>query len=118
LVCDAKPDASNAPRSVIPGEVVQQKACSLSVVVIEVPTTGRVSSPEGRADLVRLATWLILEEALEGESRDALGREYCEHGAEPGRGYRNGSRTSRLRTAEAMIDFDAGQLRNWQMMPG
>jgi putative transposase len=71
---------------------------------------GRLSSPEGRADLVRLATRLIVEEALEGESRDALGREYYEHGAEPGRGYRNGSRTGRLKTAEGMIEYAAPQI--------
>jgi putative transposase len=71
---------------------------------------GRLSSPEGRADLVRLATRLIVEEALEGESRDALGREYYEHGAEPGRGYRNGSRTGRLKTAEGMIEYAAPQV--------
>ena len=35
---------------------------------------GRLSSPDARADLVKLATRLIVEEALEAESRDALGR--------------------------------------------
>ncbi len=53
---------------------------------------GRLSSPDGRAELVRLATCLMVEEALEAESRDAVGREYYEHGAAPGQGYRNGSR--------------------------
>jgi transposase-like protein len=38
---------------------------------------------------------LIVEEALEGESRDAVGRDYYEHGAEPGQGYRNGVRSGR-----------------------
>jgi transposase-like protein len=71
---------------------------------------GRLSSPAGRADLVRLATRLIVEEALEGEGRDALGREYYEHGAQPGRGYRNGSRTGRLKTAEGMIEYAAPQI--------
>lgn len=45
---------------------------------------GRLWSPDARADLVKLATRLIVEEALEAESRDALGREYDEHGAKPG----------------------------------
>ena len=57
---------------------------------------GRLSSPDGRAEPVRLATRLIVEEALEAESRDAVGREYYEHGAAPGQGYRNGSRTGHL----------------------
>lgn len=42
---------------------------------------GRLSSPDGRSELVKLATRLILEEALEAETRDALGRDYYEHGA-------------------------------------
>jgi len=51
---------------------------------------GRLSSPDGRSELVQLATRLILEEALEAEARDALGRDYYERGAEDGHGYRNG----------------------------
>lgn len=71
---------------------------------------GRLSSPDGRAELVRLATRLIVEEALEGESRDALGREYYEHGTTPGQGYRNGVRTGRLKTAEGFIEYAAPQV--------
>lgn len=71
---------------------------------------GRLSSPDGRAELVRLATRLIVEEVLEAESRDALGREYYEHGAEPGQGYRNGVRTGRLKTAEGAIEYSAPQI--------
>ena len=71
---------------------------------------GRLSSPDGRAELVRLATRLIVEEALEAESRDAIGRDYYEHGAAPGQGYRNGSRTGRLKTAEGLIDYAAPQI--------
>ena len=59
---------------------------------------------------MKLATRLIVEEALEAESRDALGRDYYEHGAEPGRGYRNGGRPGRLKTAEGLIEFAAPQI--------
>ena len=45
---------------------------------------GRLSSADGRAELVKLATRLIGEEALEAESRDALRRYYYEHGASAG----------------------------------
>ena len=48
---------------------------------------------------------MIVEEALEAECRDALGRDYCARGAEEGGGYRNGVRTGRLKTAEGLIDF-------------
>jgi transposase-like protein len=71
---------------------------------------GRLSSPDGRSELVRLATRLILEEALEAETRDALGRDYYERGADDGRGYRNGHRTGRLKTAEGAIEFSAPQV--------
>jgi putative transposase len=71
---------------------------------------GRLGSPDGRAELVKLATRLIVEEALEGEAGDAVGREYYAHGTEPGRGYRNGVRAGRLKTAEGLIDYLAPQI--------
>lgn len=46
-------------------------------------------SPADRSRLVRQAARLIVEEALETEATDALGRGYYERGA-PRRGYRNG----------------------------
>ena len=67
---------------------------------------GRLASPDGRAELTRL----IVEEALEAECREALGRDYYERGAEECRGYRNGVRTGRLKTAEGLIDFAAPQV--------
>jgi transposase-like protein len=71
---------------------------------------GRLSSGSGRSELVRLATRLIVEEGLEGEVRDAVGREYYEHGAAPDGGYRNGVRRGRLKTAEGIIDYSAPQV--------
>ena len=71
---------------------------------------GRLSWQGGRTELVRLATRLIIEEGLEAEVRDALDRDYYEHGAEPGGGYRNGVRRGRLKTAEGSIDYSAPQV--------
>ena len=71
---------------------------------------GRLSSADGRAALVKLATRLIVGEALEAESRDVLGRDYYEHGASPGQGWRNGVRTGRLKTAEGFVDYAAPQI--------
>ena len=71
---------------------------------------GRLSAPDARTELVRLATRLIVEEALEAESRDALGRDYYEHGASPGQGHRNGVRTGRLKTAEGVVSYSAPQI--------
>lgn len=59
---------------------------------------------------MQLATRLILEEALEAEARDALGRDYYERGAEEGQGYRNGHRTGRVKNAEGAIEFSAPQI--------
>ena len=56
---------------------------------------GRLSRASAKDELVKLATRLIVEEALEGEAGDAIGRDYYEHGAQPGQCYRNGYRTGR-----------------------
>ena len=64
----------------------------------------------GTSKLVRLAARLIIEEALESEARDALGRDYYARGAAPGAGYRNGYRTGRLKSAEGAIAYSAPQI--------
>ena len=71
---------------------------------------GRLSTAAGREELVKLATRLVVEEALEAEARDAIGRDYYEHGAAPGQGYRNGNRTGRLKTAEGFMEYSAPQV--------
>jgi hypothetical protein len=63
-----------------------------------------------RSKLVRLAARLIVEEGLEGEATDALGRDYYGRGAAPGAGYRNGYRTGRLKTAEGVVEYAAPQI--------
>ena len=55
-----------------------------------------------KSALLRGAVRLIIEEALEAEVSDALGRGYYERG-EPV-GYRNGNRLGRLKTAEGIVD--------------
>ena len=71
---------------------------------------GRSEIADGRSELVRLAARLIIEEALEGEARDALGRDYYARGAAPGAGYRNGYRTGRAKSAEGAIECSAAQI--------
>src|SRR5215207_583924 len=71
---------------------------------------GRLASPAGRSELVELATRLIVEEALEGEVRDALDRGYYERGDAPGQGHRNGHRSRRLKTAEGGLEYSAPQV--------
>jgi putative transposase len=67
-------------------------------------------SAADKSSLVRQAARLIVEEALEGEAADALGgRGYYEHGADR-RGYRNGNRLGKVKTAEGEIEFAVPQL--------
>jgi len=66
-------------------------------------------SPVERSRLVRQAARLIVEEALESEATDVLGRGYYERGAER-RGYRNGYRLGRVKTAEGEIEFAVPQV--------
>lgn len=60
---------------------------------------------DARAELLKLAVRKIVEEALEAEVAEAVGRNYYENGAAPGAGYRNGYRRGRLRTAEEPIEY-------------
>src|SRR5262245_1087798 len=71
---------------------------------------GRREATNERSELVRLAAQLIIEEALEKEAAEVLGRGYYEHGAAAGRGYRNGYRTGRLKTAEGAIEYGMPQI--------
>ena len=71
---------------------------------------GRSEAADGRSELVRLAARLIIEEALEGEAADALGRGYYARGAQPGSGYRNGYRTGRLKSAEGQVEYSTPQI--------
>ena len=59
--------------------------------------------------LVRLALRLIVEEALEGEVADVLGRERYERGDGEKAGYRNGYRPGKVKTAEGAVDYSASR---------
>ena len=61
---------------------------------------GRLRVDDAKSELVKLATRLIIEEGLEAEVHDALGRGYYEHGTAAGGGHRNGVREGQLKTAE------------------
>ena len=78
---------------------------------LEALIDGRLASAPERSDLMRLAARLILEEALEGEVRDRLGRERYERTEGSPTGYRNGYRTGRMKTAEGMVEYAAPQVR-------
>ncbi len=71
-------------------------------------------SEEGdiRSDAIRLAVRKMVEEALEAELADALGRGHYERGGGEGRGYRNGHRRGRLQSAEGEIEYSVPQVRD------
>jgi hypothetical protein len=60
-----------------------------------------------KSALLRNAVRLIVEEALEAEVGEVLGRGYYERG-EPA-GYRNGNRLGRLKTAEGIVEYAVPQ---------
>src|SRR5207247_4991630 len=76
------------------------------------PEAQRAADAEGdaRSELIKLAVRKIVEEALEAEVAEAVGRGYYENGAAPGAGYRNGYRRGRLRTAEGAIEYGVPQV--------
>ena len=74
--------------------------------------SGDLGTAAGRGDLVRLALRLIVEEALEGEVSDVLGRERYERGEGEKAGYRNGYRPGKVKTAEGAVDYSAPQVRD------
>ena len=73
---------------------------------------GDLGTAAGRSDLVRLALRLIVEEALEGEVADVLGRERYERGEGEKAGYRNGYRTGKVKTGEGAVEYSAPQVRD------
>jgi putative transposase len=73
---------------------------------------GRLETAPDRSSLILLAAQLILEEALEGEVSDALGRERYERAPGEVRGYRNGYRGGHMKTAEGMVEFSTPQVRD------
>jgi putative transposase len=69
-----------------------------------------------QSQFVRQAVRLMIEEALEAEVNEQLGRGYYERGAATG--YRNGNRLGRLKSAEGAIEYTVPQVRgaaeSWQ----
>jgi transposase-like protein len=65
-----------------------------------------------KSELMRLATQLILEEALEGKARDVVGRDRYQRRGAGEEGYRNGYRRGRLKSSEGAVEYAVPQLRD------
>jgi transposase-like protein len=63
-------------------------------------------------ELFRLGGRRMIQELLEGEVTERLGREPYERRGDGPRGYRNGYKTRKLRTAEGVIAVDVPQVRD------
>ena len=73
------------------------------------------SDGDVKSTFIQLATRRVIEELLEAEIADVLGRDYYRHhddGEQPSprRGYRNGHRTARLDSAEGAIEYSVPQV--------
>ena len=62
------------------------------------------------SELMRTGMRLLIEQALEAEVSEALGRGRYQRSEAAARGYRNGTRTGHLKTAEGVVDFAAPQV--------
>ncbi len=72
----------------------------------------RTTDTDPLNDLMRLAARLVLQEALEAEQADFLGRErYQRQPDQPVRGYRNGYEPTSLQSAEGRLSVRAPQVR-------
>src|SRR5689334_22742706 len=68
-------------------------------------------------DMMRWAARLVLQEALEAEPSDFLGRgRYQREPQEEKRGYRNGYELASLRTAEGRLDVSLPHVRGARQM--
>ncbi len=76
---------------------------------IEALVNGQAGTAE-RSELVKLAAQLIVEEMLEGEVAELVGRQYYARGESLG-GHRNGYRWGKLDTAEGRIEYAVPQVR-------
>lgn len=72
---------------------------------------GYEDSEQPASEFVKLAAQLVAQEALEQELTDFLGRERYERDAEP-KGYRNGYKPGRMRSAEGEIELAVPQVRD------
>src|SRR5256885_14641368 len=85
-----------AARGGIPVEMRIPASERTSQKLNELLTQG-IAEGDARSELIKLAVRKIVEEALEAEVAEAVGRGYYESGAAPGAGYRHRYRRGRAR---------------------
>lgn len=90
---------------ILPSEQLKQE--------IEDLLAGRLEGADDLlSELIRKGTQKLLQESLEQEAKDYLGRDYYERKTCERKGYRNGYEPKRLKTAEGLINLLMPQIRN------
>ncbi len=69
-----------------------------------------LEAQEESSSLSQLGLRKIIEELLEAEVAERLGRGYYERGPDEGEGHRNGYRKGRLKTAEGGVGYSVPQV--------
>jgi len=93
-------------KKILPSERISNEICELL-------SAGTSSNEDLLSVLVRQSFKKMVQEILEQEIRDYLGRDYFERKIEKANpGHRNGYENRSLKTAEGKIDIEMPQLRN------
>lgn len=82
------------------------------VAVCQFLREGVQTSAQPSSDLLRMAAQVVVQEILEEEVTDFLGRERYERRAADECGYRNGYEPGRIRSAEGEIEVRIPQVRD------
>jgi putative transposase len=90
---------------VAPSELIKQELQQLLSAGV------RPAAADPAGQLVRLAARLVLQEALEQEQADFIGRERYARGEAPRRGYRNGYEPGAVKSAEGRLEVAVPQVR-------
>ncbi len=99
------PEEDDPVRKVPPSEKTREAIRSLL-------ENGVGDETDPKSELMRLASQLILEEAMDAKARDIVGRDRYERRAEGEEGYRNGYRRGRLKSSEGEVEYAIPQLRD------
>ena len=83
----------------------------ISNEIFDLLQKGSQSEEDLLSQLVQKSVKKLMQEILEQEVKDYLGRDYYQRDPENGKGYRNGYEPKRLKTAEGGIHVDVPQLR-------
>jgi putative transposase len=92
-------------KKILPSEKVSKE-------IAELLESNQVGSEGFFSEIIRKSVKKMVQEILEQEVQDYLGRGYYERNSESRSGHRNGYESKRIKTAEGKVVIDVPQLRN------